>query len=343
MSLTISGQVDRVVVWYDDSRLSTTYWGLDNTNSSSRFIFSGSAKVTPKVSMGFEIMIEIDAGGTSSKVSQFDEDGKLGGQITGGAAPAVSFNAHNVDAYFGDARHIAWWVEHADVGRLTVGRWESAGVLGTIDISGGNVFLPAPSAVGLVMGAAFIRGNTGQYYAVPFFGNGIGDPAANNPGRTELVRYDSRSYNGFIYSASINEAGDYWGMMGRYANEFHGFRVAGTLGFEKVHDRSTPLTVDPTSANFTGPLPDITAAGISLSAMHVPTGLFIQGHWEHLDFGPSGLQGVGTGYWGQQTQASQKPADYWQIQAGIARNWFGYGLTTVYGEYNRLTDWGAAR
>ena len=28
--------------------------------------------------MGFEIMIEIEAGGTSSKVSQFDEDGKLG-------------------------------------------------------------------------------------------------------------------------------------------------------------------------------------------------------------------------------------------------------------------------
>ncbi len=33
--------------------------------------------------MGFEIMIEIEAGGTSSKVNQFDEDGKVGGQISG--------------------------------------------------------------------------------------------------------------------------------------------------------------------------------------------------------------------------------------------------------------------
>src|SRR5262249_10025368 len=131
MSLTISGQVHRAVVWWDDGFSSRTYYGVDNTNSSSRFILSGSAKVTPKVSMGFEIMIEIDAGGTSSKLSQFDEDGKLGGQITGGAAPATSFNAHNVDAYMGDARHVAWWIEHADVGRITVGRWESAGVLGT--------------------------------------------------------------------------------------------------------------------------------------------------------------------------------------------------------------------
>src|SRR5262245_8636164 len=173
MSLTISGQVDRVVVWYDDGRFSRTYYGLDNTNSSSRYIMAGSAKVTPKLSMGFEIMIEIEAGGTSSKVNQLDEDGKLTAFIpnpnvapsapvcsAGNGAPVVSqvggacpvgtsaittfpgvttgipsFNQHNVDAYFGDARHVAWWMEHADIGRLTVGRWESAGVLGTIDLT----------------------------------------------------------------------------------------------------------------------------------------------------------------------------------------------------------------
>ena len=50
--------------------MSRTYYGLDNTNSSSRFIFLGSARVNPSVTMGFEIMIEIEAGGTSSKVSQ---------------------------------------------------------------------------------------------------------------------------------------------------------------------------------------------------------------------------------------------------------------------------------
>src|SRR5262249_18842452 len=134
MSLTISGQVHRIVAWYDDGRTSTTYYGLDNTNSSSRFIFNGSAKVTPKVSMGFEIMIEIEAGGTSSKVSQFDEDGKLTSFIPSvniaGTTPAVntgipSFNSSNTDPYFGDARRVAWWIEHADLGRITVGRWEA--------------------------------------------------------------------------------------------------------------------------------------------------------------------------------------------------------------------------
>src|SRR5215475_3999962 len=160
MSLTITGQVNRIVTWYDDSKSSTTYYGLDNTNSSSRFIFNGSAKITPKVSMGFEIMIEIEAGGTSSKVSQFDEDGKVGGSIGG----TDSFNQHNRDAYFGDARRVAWWMEHADLGRITVGRWESAGVLGTIDLTG-HIFLPASASFILLNGGFFIRGPGGQYYA----------------------------------------------------------------------------------------------------------------------------------------------------------------------------------
>src|SRR3954453_22850453 len=48
MSLTVTGQVHRTVIWYDDSHFSRTYYGLDSTNSSSRFIFNGSAKITPK-------------------------------------------------------------------------------------------------------------------------------------------------------------------------------------------------------------------------------------------------------------------------------------------------------
>jgi len=332
MSLTITGQVHRAVVWYDDGKNSTTYYGLDNTNSSSRFIFTGSAKITPKVSTGFEIMIEIEAGGTSSKVNQFDEDGKVGAQIGGPG----SFNAHNVDAYFGDARHAAWWMEHADLGRITVGRWESAGVLGTIDLTG-HLFLPASSSFILLNGGFFIRGTGGQYFAATW-GN-IGDPSSNNPGRTELVRYDSPSYQGFIYSASVAEAGDYWGTMLRYANEFNGVRIAGTVGYERITDVATPLVVNPTDVAFTGRRPNIDVWGFALSAMHVPTGLFVQGHYNHADFGDQVI-GAASGYWGQST-TNKKPADQWLIQAGISKNWFGYGNTSIYGEYGVATDWGA--
>ena len=336
MSLTITGQVHRTVVWYDDGKDSRTYYGLDNTNSSSRFIFTGNARVTPKVRMGFEIMIEIEAGGTSSKVSQFDEDGKVGAQISGTAAPGGSFNQHNVDAYFGDARRAAWWVEHDDLGRITVGRWEAAGVPSTIDLTG-QLLLVGSSSFILLNGGFFIRGNTGQYYAMTWAN--IGDPSANNPGRTELVRYDSPVWHGFIMSGFIAEAGDYWGSLVRYANEFQGFRLAAAIGYEKARDRATPATVDPTGAFWTSVSPDLTAWGFGLSAMHVPTGLFLQGHYNAVDF--NGPNHVANGYWGSAGGATKKDAQQWLIQGGISKNWFGYGNTSIYGEYGKALDWGA--
>jgi len=257
-------------------------------------------------------MIEIEAGGTSSKVNQFDEDGKLTAFIPninqGAPNPIVpagvpSFNAHNVDAYFGDARRAAWYIEHDDLGRLTVGRWDAAGVLATIDLTG-HLFLGASSSFILLNGGFFIRGPQGQYYATTW-GN-IGDPASASSGRTELVRYDSPSWHGFIYSASIAEAGDYWGTMLRYANEFNGVRIAGALGYERVRDIFTPGVVDPTLANFTGRRPDINAWGIALSAMHVPTGLFVQGHYNAVDFGGEPI-GAASGYWGRARSTRRTP------------------------------------
>src|SRR6516225_9942483 len=55
MALTISGQVHRVIVWWDDGQSSKTFYGLDNRNSSTRLDFAGEAKVTPSNKIGFEI------------------------------------------------------------------------------------------------------------------------------------------------------------------------------------------------------------------------------------------------------------------------------------------------
>jgi hypothetical protein len=296
--------------------------------------------------MGFEIMIEIEAGGTSSKVNQFDEDGKLTAFIPninqGAPNPIVpagvpSFNAHNVDAYFGDARRAAWYIEHDDLGRLTVGRWDAAGVLATIDLTG-HLFLGASSSFILLNGGFFIRGGGGQYFTTSW--GAIGDPASASSGRTELVRYDSPVWHGFIFGSFIAEAGDYYGAQLRYANEFQGFRLAGAIGYERVRDVATPGVVDPNNVAFNGPAPDVTAWGIALSAMHVPTGLFVQGHYNGVDFG-NVAPGAPSGYWGQGAAGVKKDTGHWLIQAGISKNWFGYGNTSVYGEYGVATDWGA--
>jgi len=338
MSLTITGQVDRMVMWWDDGRHSQTYFGLDNTNSSSRFSLLGEARVSPSIKMGFEIMMEIDAGGTSSKANQLDEDGKLGAQITGSAAPAASFNAITVDSYFGDARRIAWWIEHKDVGRLTVGRYEGAGAVATIDLAGIAVFA-APNFT-TINGGFYIRTSNGASGFSTIKWGDIVEPAQIASQRTELMRYDTPSLMGFIGSASMAEAGDYWGVMLRYAGEFSGFRIAAGVGYEEVHDRLTTATLDPFATNFIGPKPDTTVWGAALSLMHVPTGLFVQGHYMAADFG----NGVPSGYYNTSATSAaattRKDASSWLVQAGISKNWWGWGNTMVYGEYGNATDWG---
>jgi hypothetical protein len=338
MALTITGQVHRMVLFWNDGKSSDTYYGLDNTNSSSRFSFTGTAKVTPTVSMGFDITIEIEAGGTSSKVSQFDEDGKVGAQING--SNAGSFNASNVDSYFGDARRAAWWIEDKNLGRLTVGRYESAGAITTIDLAG--ISAGASASVVLVNGSFLIRDKAGNYTGVTW--GALGDPAANQ-GRTELIRYDSPTIAGFVLSASIGEAGDYWGVMLRYAGEFQGFRVAAGIGYEDVTDTQTAAGTAAGPGNLNDPAlnGEVKAWGAGLSVLHVPSGLFAQGHYMAADFSGTGS----TAYWGQTTTGipaglQKKDATQWLIQAGITKNWFGIGNTALFGEYSKSTDWGAA-
>jgi hypothetical protein len=311
-------------MWYDDGHNSDVYYGLDNTNSSSRFSFIGEAKVTGKVKIGFDITIEHDAGASSSSVTQFDEDAGIAGYNAN--------QAYSDDTPLG-ARRMAWWIEHKDVGRMTVGRQESAGVVTTIDL--GGIGVVASSSNTLIGGGLHLRSSDGDVY-VAKLGN-FSDPA-DAQGRTELLRYDSPTIAGFIFSASVGEAGDQWGAMLRYAGEFSGFRVAAGIGYESIQD---PLTLTASGAvsvvdtNAAANEPDIEAWGGSLAVMHVPSGLFAQGQYFEAEFGGPG----NSAYWGD--FLGKRDSKAWQIQAGIAKNWTGLGNTAIYGEYSRLTNWGA--
>jgi len=77
MSLTITGQVNRMIMAWDDGHTRGVYYGIDNINSSSRFSFLGEAAATPWLKFGFEIMLENEGVGTSTRVNQFNEDGSF--------------------------------------------------------------------------------------------------------------------------------------------------------------------------------------------------------------------------------------------------------------------------
>ena len=366
VSLTIYGQLNRTITYLDDGQIRKTYFGNDNTNSSSRFGFTGEAKISSAWKAGFDIMIEIEAGGTTSKASQLDEDGKLGTQFGGNNSAlgaSASYNASNVDAYFGDARHAAFWLEHDRLGRFTLGRWESAGAAQGIDLAGIQS-TAASASFSLINGFTFFRSKASGSLTTIRVGD-LGDPAAAQ-GRTELLRWDSPTLHGFIASASIGESGDFWGAMLRYANEFNGVRIAGGIGYEQSRDRATTACVAGTGnitqaacsitpgANggiavgaqgyngFDSDIvgrPNVGAFGIAGAILHVPTGLFAQGHWNKVTYA-----GDPNGYWGygSLTNAADKKHDmtHWLIQSGLSRNHFGIGVTSLYGEYGKVSGIG---
>jgi hypothetical protein len=180
--------------------------------------------------------------------------------------------------------------------------------------------------------------------------------------RRNLVRYISPAFWGFTFSASWGED-DFWDTALRYANEWNGVRFAAGIGYQKWMDGDAtarlPTFLGSSSSasvstgsngdrgcadlNFIsstrGSDVDCDAVGMSASIMHVPTGLFLAaaGGWLN-DRNRRELFEVQT--FGEVDDADGRD-QFWYIQAGIERNWFGLGKTTLYGEYFQ-GDTGAA-
>lgn len=261
MSLTVSGQVNRTILYWNDGDRSGTYAGLDNSVTSTRFIFNGSAKITSNVQAGFEIMTEWSLGGRTSAVDQTSPDGFSG---------AVS-----ADGGLG-VRRAFWWLEDKNLGRISVGRHNAGGPVAIIDL--GGVTTPSSAAPGDVGGGFIVAGTTRLSAVInPSYGND----------RVEGIRYDSPTIAGFVFQAFWGED-DLWTAALRYAGEFGGIRVAAGIGYE-AQDSSPTQTVqlDNGARNMDNEW------GASLSFLHVETGLFVQGQYARSEF----LNGGDATFW----------------------------------------------
>jgi len=266
MSLTVSGQINRTVLYWNDGDRSGTYAGLDNVSTSSRFIFSGSAKITPNVQAGFEIMTEWSLGGRTSSVDQNSPDGSGGGFSAADGGLAV--------------RRAFWWLEDKNLGRVSVGRHNAGGPVGVIDL--GGVSTPSSAAPADVGGGFIVAGTA----ATPTRMSAVMAPSYGND-RVEGIRYDSPTIGGFVFQAFWGED-DVWTASIRYAGEMGGFRVAAGIGYEE-QDPSAGQTVQ--LDNGARNLDNEWSA--SLALMHVGTGLFVQGQYARSEF----LNGADAKYW----------------------------------------------
>lgn len=248
VSLKVSGHVSQQVLFWDDGDQSDAYV-TDNTNISTRFRFSGAARITSDWSAGYLIEIETIAA-NSAAVDQFDDDAFSGVRI----------------------RKTEWHIKSKTYGKLSVGQGSSA--TDDIILAATSGCYPACfSDVGLNGGGIFARRGDGVVTDQSQIGFLQGSLDTR---RVNRVRYDTPTFAGFFVSAAWGED-DFWDVSLRYAGEVGQFKIVAMGGYLEDQDNQSILG-DSEVSEIKG----------SASIMHVPTGLFVTGMGVHREFSDAG-------------------------------------------------------
>lgn len=300
VSLTISGQVDRALLYWQDSGESDVY-SVGNFNQETRLRLLGEGRINPKLKAGY--FIEVGIFDTlTSQVTQPNDNGNETGLIL---------------------RHDYWFLEHTELGRVTVGHTGSAAFLvDVIDLG----------EIGVVTGAWTYRHNGGLLLRNGATGALLPANWAQalhgplDPARGDLVKYDSPVLHGFQLTAAIGED-DAWDVALRYAGEWNGIRVAAGIAYVEDRDENGGfLTPVANTAALNGSR-DIRQWLGSASLLHAPSGVFVSAAFYHRELNGAFDLGV--------DGAKRPDEDIFWVAAGLRKNWFGIGPTSIYAEYSR--------
>jgi hypothetical protein len=257
--------------------------------------FAGSAAINPNLSAGFQVVLAINSQSRSHHVSQTDDDASKDGTLSNNDASLVLSLAN-------------WYLDHKQLGRLTVGRANTAtsGVT-TIDLGGAGVI--ANANIGWWNGSFLGTGNN-----VHTWGDILGGSTVNgaSTSRGNVIAYTSPTFGGFNVQGAWGE-NDIWDVALRYAGEFSGFRLAAGIGYIN-NSAGTNEVVDflPNHGDQHNQVKG------SASILHVASGLFL------------------TGAYVDQENVGKDNTTLLYLQGGVAKNWTGLGNTVLYGEYARV-------
>jgi predicted porin len=200
-------------------------------------------------------------------------------------------------------RHAYWCVDDSKLGRLTFGQQSPA----TDDITLINL--------GSEMNNAALHYNNS--FALRIASPGVfrltwGDLAHTvDSFRGLFVRYDTPAVHGFLVSVAAGED-QTWDAALRYSTDWNSVRVAAGIGFMQ---------------NDALDFRDVRG---SLSALHLPTGLFVS-----LAGGLRDDDGVALD--------ADRNGHFYFAQAGLSRRFLSFGNTTIYGEYGRYEDFSVGK
>ncbi|MFA5898856.1 MAG: porin [Hyphomicrobium sp.] len=241
VSLTVYGQVNQAIGWWDDGQ-ETNVYQFTNDTSRTRFGFKGKAKINGDWYAGYRIEIGVRA----------PDQG------------ALSANTASIPGEF-DLRHSYWTLGSKTYGSINVGETSMAH-------DGIQQFTTARTSH--FANQDIFDGN--DEFRIVGLGTEWADLAyVFEPGegsRGSLIRYDSPEFKGFQVKAHYGED-DIWGMALTYEGEIGQFAVAGGIGYGEMTLKDEECTENSSSTVAS----HCSEYGGSLSVMHKPTGLFATG------------------------------------------------------------------
>lgn len=206
VSLTLTGYINRAVLFWDDGFESNAY-SVGNKNDQTNISFEGEALISRGWKAGYDITIRIEDN-LSDSVDQNTANAGDGFQIW--------------KAY--------WFIENDTYGRLAVGR-ESRVSDTAPETDFSETAVAAYAGVQDIGGGFLLRRRNGDLSDLTW-----GDLGNHFNGDTiDLIRWDSPEFAGFIVSASWG-ADDIWDVGLRHSGEGGGFKYEGVIAYTKVTD-----------------------------------------------------------------------------------------------------------
>lgn len=302
VSVKLSGQVNRQIMWWDDGEDSDVFF-TDNEASSSRFRITGSASISPGRTAGFRIEADWFIQNNSSIVTNCDPNSFAGAgsanclaraNITGnGGFGTGTTNSKNVT----DMRWTEVWIKDEKLGKLSLGKGDTASN-GTseVDLSGTSVTLYSGMAD---TGASFMfRSNGGGYTGIRLASR---YSQLDGLSRQNRIRYDTPSFGGFTLSTSLG-ADDFVDGALRFKKEWNSVRCAWAGAI--AHDTNE---LDD----------DFWRYSTSGSCIHTPSGINFTAGWAEDD----------------DEFVGGNDDDWWMVKLGISRRWNSHGKTSIAVQY----------
>ena len=306
VALTISGLINQPVMYWNDGKVQDVFVVSDEVKRS-RLRVSGQAK--------------IDAAWSAGIVFEF-------GPNPSPNAPMDQFR-YDPSAGHIEMRHVNWFLKNQDLGQLTVGLGSQAldSVTEISVANTSNVISPGlPIFLGYFQRGWFMRRDDGVLTGLRFgqiLFKGRNDIWGEGH-RWNVARYDSPMMAGFTASASWGE-NDLKDAALRYSGEVSGFKIGAALGIAEWTRASAGDNRG--CAQPAGQVRhECWEVGGSASIMHLDSGLFL-----NVAAGAGKDNGVLALY--SNIPGVDDTEDFYYGLAGIERQWFSLGKTTLFAQY----------